>query len=184
MIWDKKELRRALRERIAGLDPEYISESDRKICARVLELDEIKLAGTVFLYYSIRREVDTLSLIRLLLDEGKKIALPVCQKGGIMHFSAYNGNSTGGLLGIPEPDGEDEIIPEPMTPIVVPAVAFDADGYRLGQGGGYYDRYLSAHKLFSIGIGREKLLLDSAPREAHDMPVNVLITENKTARLR
>lgn len=184
MIFIKKELRRAVRERIAGLDTAYIAESDARICDRLLEIEEINGAGLILAYYSMGREVDTHSFIERLRAVGKTVALPVCEKGGFMRFVEYTGRMSTGLLGISEPEGGAEIIPARDAVMIVPALAFDAGGYRLGQGGGYYDRYLAANNVFSVGIGRESLLLDRAPREEHDMPVNILVTEGKTARLR
>ncbi len=184
MIYIKKELRRAVRARIAELDAAYISESDSRICARVLEIDEVRDAELILAYYSMGREVDTHELIDALRAMGKKVALPVCEKGGFMRFVEYTGRMKPGLLGISEPEGGSEMIPPPDSVMIVPAVAFDETGYRLGQGGGYYDRYLAANEVFAVGIGREALLLDRAPREEHDLPVNVLVTEEKTARLR
>ena len=184
MIFIKKELRRAVRERIAGLDAAYIAESDARICNRLLEIDEINGAELILAYFSMGREVDTHILVDRLRAVGKTVALPVCEKGGFMRFVEYTGRMSTGLLGISEPEGGAEIIPPQDTVMIVPALAFDGRGYRLGQGGGYYDRYLAANDVFAVGIGREALLLDKVPCEEHDIPVNILVTEEKTARLR
>ena len=185
MIFVKKELRKVVRKRIAGLDEAYVAASDRAVFENVLALNEVKKADVVLLYYSTGREVDTHALLDELYKQGKTVCLPICQPKGIMSFYTYNGELTkDGFYGIPEPAGGREIDPAPGTLMIVPALAFDGRGYRLGQGGGYYDRYLSSHELLTVGVGREELLLDKTPTSKYDMPVNILVTEKKTARLR
>ena len=185
MIFVKKELRKVVRKRIAELDEAYVAASDRGIYENVLALDEVKKAELVLLYYSTGREVDTHALLDELYAQGKTVCLPICQPKGVMSFYTYNGKlSEDGFYGIPEPVGGRKTDPAPGTLMIVPALAFDGRGYRLGQGGGYYDRYLSTHELLTVGIGREELLLDKTPTSKYDMPVNILVTEKKTARLR
>ena len=89
----------------------------------------------------------------------------------------------GRFFGILEPDEHaPRLEPEKGGLIIVPALAYDRGGYRMGQGGGYYDRYLSARDLFSVGIGRDCLLCDSVLREEHDTPVDCLVTETGVYR--
>ncbi|NLV50925.1 MAG: 5-formyltetrahydrofolate cyclo-ligase [Clostridiales bacterium] len=181
----KAALRATVKERIDALDTDYISLSDRLIYSRVLELPEIKNACQVFLYFSIGREIDTRNLIETLTGQGIDVMLPVSRKNGLMSFHRYEGNMEKGLLGIPCPSaGTPPAIPLPGTPIIVPAMSYDIRGYRMGKGGGYYDRYLAGYDMLSIGLVREKLLLPSMTWEPHDIPVKILITENMTARLR
>jgi len=185
MIFVKKELRKNVRKAIGELDGAYLAASDRGIRENVLSLDEVNSAELVLLYYSVGREVDTRELLDELFSRGKAVALPICEPKGIMNFYSYHGHMTeDGFYGIPVPkDGEKVDLPR-ETVMIVPALAFDNDGFRLGQGGGYYDRYIASHELFTVGVGREELLLDKTPTDAYDMPVNVLITEKKIARLR
>ena len=185
MIFVKKELRKAVRKTISELDAGYLSESDKGVLKNVLSLSEVKEANVILLYYSVGREVDTRAMIDELYSLGKTIALPICQPEGIMSFYTYNGRMTkDGFYGIPVPEDGRELNPAPGTVMIVPALAFDNEGFRLGQGGGYYDRYLASHELFAVGVGREELLLDKTPTDAYDIPVNVLVTEKKIARLR
>ena len=89
----------------------------------------------------------------------------------------------GSVVPIPEPDAEaPRLEPEDGELILVPALAFDLKGFRLGQGGGYYDRFLSAHALFSVGLARDALLLEEVPREDHDCGVSCLVTESRILR--
>jgi 5-formyltetrahydrofolate cyclo-ligase len=74
------------------------------------------------------------------------------------------------------------IPPEALDFIIVPALTFDHEGYRLGRGGGYYDRFLLKTQAFTAGVARERLLRVTLPREAHDIAVRCVVTE-KRARL-
>ena len=181
----KKAARRTLRAQIAALDEKELEKSDEAIYNNLSVLPELQAARRVFLYLSIRREVDTRRLIRSLLTEGKTVALPVSLPEGQMFFAEYRpGNLTdGSVVPIPEPDAEaPRLEPEDGELILVPALAFDLKGFRLGQGGGYYDRFLSAHALFSVGLARDALLLEEVPREDHDCGVSCLVTESRILR--
>ena len=182
---EKRAIRRALRAQIAALDEKELEKSDKAIYNNLSVLPELLAAQRVFLYLSIRREVDTRRLIRDLLAAGKTVALPVSLAEGQMYFAEYrpDGLTEGSVVPIPEPDGAaPRIEPADGDLILVPALTFDLNGYRMGQGGGYYDRFLSAHALFSVGLARECLLLDRVPREAHDCSVSCLVTESRILR--
>ena len=181
----KKAARRALRAQIAALDEKELEKSDEAIYNNLSVLPELQASRQVFLYLSVRREVDTRRLIRSLLSQGKTVALPVSLPDGQMFFAQYLPGSLteGSVVPIPEPDSEaPRLEPQAGDLILVPALTFDLDGYRLGQGGGYYDRFLSAHELFSVGLARDSLLLPEVPREAHDCAVRCLVTESRCLR--
>ncbi len=89
-----------------------------------------------------------------------------------------------GAMGIPEPAGLPPVIrKEDIDLVIVPGLAFDKAGYRLGYGGGYYDRYLSGLSLRTIGLCPEQRLLSDIPRETHDQKVQMLITETRILRV-
>lgn len=179
LIQEKKAFRKALRQRIAAQDEKELEKSNEAIYNNMLALPELSEAETVFLYYSSGREVDTRKLIRFLRSSGKRVALPVSLDQGEMYFAICGETLREGRFpGIPEPEADAEVAePREGSLIVVPGLSFDRSGYRMGQGGGYYDRYLGRHRLFSVGLAREALLFDSVPREEHDRPVNCLVTD-------
>ena len=182
---EKRAARRAMRAQIAALDEKELEKSDEAIYNNLSVLPELQASQRVFLYLSVRREVDTRKLIRSLLADGKTVALPVSLAEGQMFFAEYRVGSLteGSVVPIPEPDADaPRLEPEDGDLILVPALTFDLNGYRLGQGGGYYDRFLSAHRLFSVGLARDALLLDRVPREAHDQCVCCLVTESRVLR--
>jgi 5-formyltetrahydrofolate cyclo-ligase len=181
----KKAARRAIRAQIASLDEKELEKSDEAIYNNLSVLPELQSARRVFLYWSVRREVDTHLLLKSLLEQGKTAALPVSLSDGQMFFAQYRPGSLtdGSVVPIPEPDGDaPRLEPEAGDLILVPALTFDLNGFRLGQGGGYYDRFLSAHDLFSVGLARDRLLLEEVPREAHDCAVRCLVTESRVLR--
>ena len=82
------------------------------------------------------------------------------------------------VRGIPAPPDTAQVMaPEYFDLILVPALMYDRAGYRIGYGGGYYDRFLSGVGAFTIGLARERLLMDRLPREAHDIAVRCIVTE-------
>ena len=181
----KRALRREVRRRIAGLDEKELEKSDRAMYNNLLGLPEILAASRAFLYFSVGHEVDTHRLLRLLRDLGKTVALPVSLAGGEMYFAEYRrgGLTEGTVISIPEPEaGAPRLEPEEGDLILVPGLTYDRAGYRLGQGGGYYDRFLASHRLFSVGVARDALLLERVPREAHDQAVCCLVTETQVLR--
>jgi 5-formyltetrahydrofolate cyclo-ligase len=183
---EKKRLRALLRERVAALAEEELLEGDRRIFERLLALPEYKDAQTVMAYFSIGREVDTHRAMEHALDSGKRVALPFVTGRGTMEARqiASLSDLVPGTYDIPAPAGDSAAIPpHEIDLILVPAAAFDRAGFRLGHGAGFYDRYLAACPAFSVGLAREKLVLDRVPREEHDRAVDLLVTEKKIARL-
>lgn len=181
----KKLFRKELRSRIAALDEKELEKSNIGIYNNLSRLPELLAAETVFLYCSTGHEVDTRRLIAFLLERGQTVALPVSLPEGEMYFAQYLPGKLqeGRFFGILEPDEKaPRLEPEKGGLIIVPALAFDRSGYRMGQGGGYYDRFLSARYLFSVGIGRDCLLCDRVIREEHDAPVSCLVTETGVFR--
>ena len=84
------------------------------------------------------------------------------------------------MLGIPAPpETAPVILPTELDLIIVPALAYDKSGHRLGYGGGYYDRYLRDTPAFTIGLAREFLMKEKLPTQPHDIAVKCIITENR-----
>lgn len=181
----KKAARRSIRQQIRMLDEKELEKSDEAIYNNLSALPELTKAKRVFLYCSAGREVDTHRLLALCLSRGQTAALPVTLPDGEMYFAACApaALTAGRFFGILEPPADAAPIePAAGDVIVVPALTYDRQGYRLGQGGGYYDRFLSRHSLYAVGVARTSLLCDAVPRERHDMRVNCLVTEGGVFR--
>jgi 5-formyltetrahydrofolate cyclo-ligase len=185
MNMEKKALRKEIIEQTDALPAEYLAKSDKGVFENIVSMPEFISAGTIFTYYSLGWEPDTVKLIEYALQAGKTVTLPVCFKGGIMEARAIGGLSeiSESWYHLLEPLSSTKVIPpDALDFIVVPALAFDHDGYRLGRGGGYYDRFLFKTKAYTAGVTRERLIRDVLPREPHDIPVQYVVTE-KRARL-
>ena len=180
---DKKAFRAKKRAEIKLLPEEYIKDSDARIAERLASLPEFIEADRVFAYYSINNEVDTHRILKLSEKHRKTVFLPVVLGNGVMEFALYDrdGAMRNGALHIPEPAEEAmRAIPQPGDVILVPGLCFDAERYRLGQGGGYYDRFLADCPATSIGLARERLMPVTVLLQEHDLPVDILLTEART----
>lgn len=150
---------------------------DGQIISRLLEESVYRQAERIFLYVGVGREINTHSLIENAVQAGKIVALPKSGPNGVMKFYRYDGEIAQGRFGIPEPQTTEELIPRPGDLMIVPGLAFTADGLRLGQGGGYYDRYLSQHSCVTVGLCRQIVLFEELPVEWNDFTVDFVITE-------
>ena len=183
---DKKTFRTDIKARIAAFDSAYIVESDTAIAQNIISLREFIAAPRVFTYLSINREADTRRIIEHSLLVGKTVALPYRCKSGIMSFALLDrpiNELSLGTYGIPAPpEGAETLIPDKGDIILVPALCYDESFYRLGHGGGYYDRFLSVCQAFSVGLCRERLLVSAVPKDNFDMRVDAVVTEKRIAR--
>ena len=138
-------------------------------------------ARVVFAYFPVRGEADPRALVRLALREGRTVALPRVTGRRGMEFIAIRG-LTGlrrGPFGIPEP-GPGAVVPLSRAGIVVvPGLAFSADGHRLGYGGGYYDRFLRGRPCPAVGLAFESQVVSSLPRHRGDEALDAFVTERR-----
>lgn len=175
----KQELRRCKMAQIQALEPEYIARSDAEIARRLLALEELKSAECVFIYCSVGREVATQDLIKALLREGKRVALPVSGKAGEMEFYPVSDMAElrPGRFGIPEPPVTLKLIPRENDIVIVPALCCDKHNFRLGHGMGYYDRFLADNSAFTVCLCRNRLMEKRIPTQETDIPVSLVLTE-------
>lgn len=183
---EKKRLRQWVKERQKELQPQEKKEGDAAICKRVLELKEYQEAKVVFCFIGTADEIDTKMILARAWNDGKKVAVPKCRGKGLM--DAYQVNSFSevaeGAYGILEPkEGCGMVLPEEIDFAVLPCVACDREGFRLGHGGGYYDRYLEGAKFRTAVVCREKLLLDKTPIERFDSQADWVVTEKESIRI-
>ena len=183
----KTRLRKEAAGRRGEISVNDVSNLSEKVIANLRMTGEYRSAGMVFCYVSVGSEVDTRPLIRQLLDqEGKRVAVPWCNPAtGTMSAVEISGleELKPGVFGIPEPDStvQAPLDPSGLDLIVVPGIAFDGRGYRIGYGGGYYDRFLSEHGKgkHTLGLAFEAQLIDAVPVEEHDVPVDGIATESR-----
>lgn len=158
------------------------SELDKKICYNVLSSKHYKFAQKVFCYVALNDEINTNDIIINALECGKKVALPVCDDSdGNMTFYYITtfDDLILGTFGVREPNVEkcDKALDFDSAVCIVPAMAFDKNGYRLGYGKGYYDRFLEKFTSISIGLCYNSFVRHKLPIDKHDKAVDYLITE-------
>lgn len=181
----KKRLRAQLRQERRALDPEMLLRDSAAICSRLLELPELRRARTVFCYVSCSGEVETHRLIGHLLKQGKTVLVPRCGARGLMDCVPITslGDLRPGAYGILEPPPGTQAVPAASVDFaIVPAVACGRDGSRLGQGGGYYDRFLQQTGCAFAALCTEAFLLPCVPCEAHDRNMKIIVTQQRVLR--
>lgn len=179
---DKTTLRTQMRAKARELPAEYRAAADSSIAEYLLSLPEYAAAGTVFCFVPmVVREPDVLPILRDVLARGKHLCVPRClPEPGQMVLCLIRSldELSPGAYGILEPKETCETVPADCPDFaVIPCVACTRDGVRLGQGGGYYDRFLARYHGFAAMVCREKLLCENVPTEPHDRHVPVVVTE-------
>lgn len=180
---NKAELRASALAIRNGFDEAFITSASKRACKYLSKTLEFSRADTILIYYPIKNEISPLPLIRLAQKESKRIAFPICNiKNNTLSFKEINEISElkQTSLGTFEPNEayEDIVITE-NTLCVVPALLFSRDGYRLGYGKGYYDRFLRSFNGTSVGLSYDELLCEYLPIDSHDISLNIIITESE-----
>lgn len=181
-----KEIKNGLRQRYRayreGLAPAQKAEMDAEIRRRVLRLPAYRRNHIILTYVSKCMEVDTLGLIRDALSQKKRVAAPRCVPGTRemeFYFIRSLDDLAPGMFGVLEPDVEKCAMVTDLSQglCIVPGISFDAQGYRLGYGKGYYDRFLSRFGGQTAGICYRACVPWNLPHGYYDRPVDVLVTE-------
>ena len=183
----KKEFRKKVINLRKEKDKDFIKHNSDIITDKLLNLDCIKNAKNIMLYLDFNNEVSTDSLIKKLLNLGKIVSSPITLKeerklipsqitdlkNGIQ-YGAYN-------IREPKPECSPAINIKDLDVIIVPAVAYDKNCYRLGYGGGFYARFLENLRkdAVTIGIAFDLQIFDEVPKEAHDAQLDYIVTESR-----
>ncbi|MCF7862326.1 5-formyltetrahydrofolate cyclo-ligase [Candidatus Woesearchaeota archaeon] len=178
---NKDELRLFIKQRLVESNrSSSFRDNSKLIITELVKLPEFKSARRVFCYVSIKHEVDTIYLIEQMLASGKEVYVPVCQNKdmvmcGIKSLDDLNDKN---CYNIPEPDNFCEM--KGVDIAIVPGIAFDIKGNRLGRGGGFYDR-LDVDCL-RIALAFECQIVNEIPVDAWDKKVDIIITEERLIR--
>lgn len=171
---DKKELRKKYTKVRAEVEDKDLK--DKLIRKNLRELDLYKKARSVFVFISYRSEVDTKGIIDDILADGKKLLVPLV-KGSEMIAVEVKGidDLEPNKMGILEPKDGEEVTEVDLT--LTPGLAFDKAGYRLGYGGGYYDKFFAKVDTIRMGIGYYDQFVESLVHEDYDKPLEYLLTD-------
>ena len=175
---DAQGLRARMRAMRRALSQEEQLAATRAVCDHLRSTPAFVRARTVMAYVAARGELSLEPLLQELLCSGRILCLPRCGEAGRMSARRVTALSqlVPGTYGLLEPGGDcPEIAPEAIDVVLVPGTAFDAGGGRIGQGGGYYDRFLPGTRAYRIGVCHDFALLGSVPVQAHDQRMDAVV---------
>ena len=158
-----------------------------EIRQRLLGIERVKQAKTICTFISAFKEPDTVEIIKELWEQDKKIVVPITDiESGTLSLSYINSmdDMKKGAYGILEPKTVRTADENNIDIILVPGLAFDRNGGRMGFGKGYYDRLLESSKAVKIGLCYDFQILEKIPTESHDVPMNFVITEKEILEIR
>lgn len=174
---DKDSIRRKVRAQKSLLDEKEIADAATKVFRQLEKLAAFAVSNRILIYNSLPDELSTRSFIDRW-DSSKQFFLPRVN-GVDLDILPYDRNRLHmGAFRIEEPTGDDITSPESIELIIVPAVAYDKLGNRIGRGKGYYDRLLRRTKAMRIGVAYDFQIFDDIKPEPHDIPVDIVITES------
>lgn len=181
---DKKELRHHLLQRRKELSFERRAVFSRKACEWLRDCEELKKAQVIMAFHPFGEEVDILPYVEEVRSRGGEIWLPLTipAERRLVPYR-YDGPDMlkQGVYGIWEPDPAKAVAMDGsrLDAVLVPGVAFDRHGGRMGYGGGYYDRFLAAlsHRPFLLGVGYSMQVVEGVPMEPHDILLDAIVTD-------
>lgn len=171
---NKNELRKQFKQVRKSIKDK--KNKDNTIFNKVINNTKITESNTILLYASLNDEVDTINLIKYFLNK-KIIALPKVEND-IMNFYIINSidDLKEGYYHILEPITNNKLNSFENATILVPGICFDKNGYRIGYGKGFYDKFLENKNIYSIGLCYKECLIDDTFHDNHDIKVNEIIT--------
>lgn len=177
----KAEIRKRILESMSLIRGSEREKRNEDFLVRLKNDQDVQNAQNIFCFVSFRDEIDTREFIKYLLKNKKRVFVPLIRDGKMLISEIRSFDELKeGFYGIPEPAYDSERIREAdaLDLVISPGVAFDREGYRIGYGGGYYDRLFADEKLSAekIGVLFREQLIESVPKNEHDLPVDRIIT--------
>lgn len=183
----KRAMRRAVIDRRDRLTVEERRARSERIAERALSLSEVRSAAVVMAFWSFGSEVDTSSLIERLHATGKRVVLPRVDGDEVVAVEYAPGDPVAAAaFGAMEPTGLEVVEPRDVDVVIVPAVALDRRGARVGYGGGFYDRFLARTRpdVAAIAVAFAIQVVDDVPEGRGDRRVDAIVTEDEVIRCR
>lgn len=174
---EKQELRARMRQRKRALTAAQIELASAQLARQLYALPVWKNAKSVYVYLSYNQEVRTLPIVRQALLEGKQVAAPKVVGDELRFVVLTDPAQTGaGYRGIPEPLGDEPAASDPRALVLLPGLAFDPEGNRVGYGGGFYDRFLHREPNHpTVALCYDFQLLSHIEAEALDVPADTVL---------
>lgn len=179
---EKRDIRRKIKALREMLSQEERIAAAEEVFARLERTAPFLMADKVLMYHSLPDELSTRAFLKKWSAK-KHFFLPRVNGVNLDILPYDESRLELGSFHIEEPTGDDTVDPSEIELIIVPAVAYDRRGNRLGRGKGFYDRLLAEARATKIGVGYEFQLVDSIPAEPHDVPVDYVITQTTTIHI-
>lgn len=174
---DKKQLRQQIREQKRAMTAQQIIKKSEALAQQFFEHPLYRDARCIYGYLPYNQEVRTTEMLAKALADGKRVAVPKVY-GDVMRFHYITDLSRveKGYCGIPEPLGDEPVAGEEDALVLMPGLAFDSKGGRMGYGGGFYDKFLEAEsKHPTLALCYDFQMVPRVPVEEHDHPVDAVI---------
>lgn len=174
---NKQELRRAIRERKRAMTEEEIVERSNALAEKFYNSPAYQAASTIYGYLPYNQEVRTVPMLQRALDEGKRVAVPKVY-GEEMRFIYLEDLTlvSKGYAGIPEPIADAPVAEDQRALVLMPGLAFDPQGHRIGYGGGFYDRFLAQEPQHpTLALCYEFQMQAHLDTEEFDIPVDTVL---------
>lgn len=180
-IENKKFIRKKYLKIRNNFTQKYIDKISENIAKNLIKLDEYNKSKNIFIFISIKKEINTKYIIKMCIKDKKNVYIPciIKEKKKIIFrkFTGYD-NLAKASFGTLEPTCPYEKISDEHTLIVVPAVVYAKDKHRIGYGGGYYDKFLKEHTyLTAIGVCYDNFLIQNFEKNNYDISVDKIVTE-------
>lgn len=171
---NKKELREQIRARKRAMTPQEITERSARLGALFLQSEAYRQARTIYGYMPYNQEVRTVPMLEQALADGKRVAVPKCYEDEMRFI--YLDDLTQvekGYAGIPEPIADGPVADDETALVLMPGLAFDPQGHRIGYGGGFYDRFLAKEPNHpTLALCYDFQMLPHLDTEEFDIPVD------------
>jgi len=174
---DKKALRKQIRDQKKAMTEQQIQEKSAALIKKFLATEQYRQAKTIYGYLPYNQEVRTVPLLQQALADGKQVAVPKVYGDEMRFIQLSDLNQVeAGYAGIPEPIDDGPIANDPDALVLMPGLAFDLQGHRIGYGGGFYDRFLATEPNHpTVALCYDFQVLPQLDTEEFDIPVDYVL---------
>jgi len=179
----KEKIRQEILEKRRSMPQEVVVEKSNNVIQNLIQLEDFRRANRILFYLSFDNEVETKTLVRELLEKKEKTIIITKienSKDLALHKISSYEDLQPGPYGILEPAIGSPVRLEDVDLIIVPGIAFDNDGNRVGYGKGYYDELLKTSRAKNVALAYDFQIVPAIPAKEHDIPMDIIITEGDT----